>query len=344
MKQTPSYRVVFYGLGEIGKRALKMALKSAGISVVGAIDTDTKLVGKDLGEIAGLSQETGVAISDNALDVLANSQPDVAIHTTSSLIEEVKPQISTIISEGVSCVSSTEEMFHPRPDTYSHFVELHEEALEHRVSILGTGVNPGYVMDSLPLFLAKSCESIQSVTVERIVDASTRRLPLQRKVGMGLKPDDFIDLVHKKKMGHRGLTESLYALAHGLGWKLDQVEEEVEPVIAQNRIETEYFTVQPGMTMGMKHGGYGYIQGKRVIFLDLQMYVNPQQVYDRVRIEGEPSIDTTLKGGIPGDSATASILIHSVPSVVELGPGFINLGRMPFVHSMFSLTPDMPDS
>jgi 4-hydroxy-tetrahydrodipicolinate reductase len=344
MKQTAAYRVVFYGLGEIGKRALRMALESTGISVVGAIDTDRKLVGKDLAEIAGLSQETGVAVSDNALDVLASSKPDVAIHTTSSLIEEVKPQISTIISEGVSCVSSTEEMFHPRPDTHSHFMELHEEALEKKVSILGTGVNPGYVMDSLPLFLAKSCECIHSVMVERIVDASTRRLPLQRKVGMGLHPDDFTDLVNRKKMGHRGLTESLYALAHGFGWKLDRVDEEVEPVIAQNRIETDFFTVEPGMTMGMKHSGYGYKQGKRVIFLDLQMYVNPRRVYDRVVIEGVPSIETTLKGGIPGDSATASILIHSVPSVVELGPGFINLGRMPFVHSMFFLTPDMPDS
>ena len=341
MKEASQYRVVFFGLGEIGTRALRMALGCRGISVVGAIDTNQELVGKDLGTIAGLSRATGVAVSDNAVDVLIQSCPDAVIHTTNSLIEEVKPQISTVISAGVNCISSAEEMFHPRPDTYDHFMELHEEALAKNVSILGTGVNPGYVMDSLPLFLAKVCEAVHSVKVERIVDASTRRFPLQRKVGMGLHPDEFIDLVKRNKMGHRGLIESMYSLAHGFGWNLDRVDEEVEPVLAQSRIETEFFTVEPGMTMGMKHRGYGMQNGKRVISLDLQMYVKPEQVYDRIVMDGVPSIDTTLKGGVPGDSATASILIHSVPSVMECKPGFINLGRMPFIHSMFSLTSDM---
>ena len=341
MKEASPYRVVFFGLGEIGKRALRMALNSRGISVVGAVDTDQELVGKDLGAIAGLANATGVVVSDDAVDVLAHSRPDAVIHTTNSMIEEVEPQISTIVSAGANCISSAEEMFHPRPDTYNHFRKLHEEALARNVSILGTGVNPGYVMDSLPLFLAKVCEAVHSVKVERIVDASTRRFPLQKKVGMGLHPDVFIDLVKKNKMGHRGLVESMYSLAHGFGWNLDRVEEKVVPVLAQDRVETEFFTVEAGKTMGMKHSGYGIRDGKRVISLDLQMYVKPEKVYDRIVIDGVPSVDTTLKGGVPGDSATASILIHSVPSVMECKPGFINLGRMPFIHTMFSLTSDM---
>jgi hypothetical protein len=176
--------------------------------------------------------------------------------------------------------------------------------------------------------------------VERIVDASTRRFPLQKKVGLGLHPDAFVDLVKEKKMGHRGLLESLYCLATGLGWNLDKIEEEVEPVIAGEQVRTDFFSIDEGQTMGMKHRGWGFLDGERVISLDLQMYVGPPKVYDRIMISGVPSLDVTAAGGIPGDDATASILIHSVPAIVECKPGFVNLQGMPFVHTIFSRISD----
>jgi hypothetical protein len=334
------YRVAFYGLGEIGRRALRMALKSSRITVVGAIDTDEEKIGKDAGTLAGSNQHTGVAVSADVHGVLADSRPDVVIHTTDSLIERVSSQVVDIISSGAHCISSAEELFYPRPDTLDFFTSLHDCAVQHGVSILGTGVNPGYVMDGLPLFLTKSCETVQSITVERIVDASTRRFPLQKKVGLGLHPDAFIDLVKEKKMGHRGLLESMYSLAKGLGWNLDKIEEEVEPVIAREQVRTAFFSIDEGQTMGMKHRGWGFLDGERVITLDLQMYVGPPKVYDRIVISGVPSLDVTVAGGIPGDDATASILIHSIPSIMECKPGFVNLQGMPFIHTIFSQISD----
>jgi 4-hydroxy-tetrahydrodipicolinate reductase len=340
MNRVSQYRVVFYGLGEIGIRALRLAIGCEGISVVGAVDTDEEKIGQDLGTLAGLEQRTGIAVSANAEGVLSASGPDVVIHTTNSLIEEITPQIQGIVSAGVNCVSSAEELFHPRPDTHQQFEAIHEKAVRHGVSVLGTGVNPGYVMDGLPLFLTKTCEAVRSVKVERVVDAATRRMPLQRKVGMGLDPDEFIKLVKEHKMGHRGLLESMYSLAAGLGWDLEKVEEKVEPVVAKKRVRTEFFTVEAGQTMGMKHRGYGYRGGERVIILDLRMFVGPRQPLDRITIDGVPPIVVTVKGGIPGDDATASILIHSVPSVVDGKPGLMNLQRMPFIHTMFSQIPE----
>ena len=137
--------------------------------------------------------------------------------------------------------------------------------------------------------------------VERIVDASTRRYPLQRKVGMGLHPDAFIERVKNSEMGHRGLVESIYSLACGLGWDLDRVEDDVEPVVAREQVKTEFFTVEAGQTVGMKHRGYGIRNGETVISLDLQMYVKPDEAYDRVVIEGIPPLEVTVRGGVPGD-------------------------------------------
>jgi 4-hydroxy-tetrahydrodipicolinate reductase len=335
------YRIVFYGLGEIGVRALRMALKCENVSVVGAVDTDPSKIGQDLGHFAGLEHRTGVAVSADAEKLLSSSGPDIVIHSTNSLIEDIAPQIRGIVSAGANCISSAEELFYPRPDTRKYFEALHEAATVNGVSVLGTGVNPGYVMDGLPLFLSKTCEEVRSVKVERVVDAATRRLPLQRKVGMGLDPNEFIKLVKEHRMGHRGLIESMYSLAGGLGWNLERVEEEVVPVVAQERVRTEFFTVEAGQTMGMKHRGYGFRDGEKVIILDLRMYVSPRKAFDRITLDGVPPIEVTVKGGVPGDGATASILIHSVPSVVNAKPGLMNLQPIPFIHTIFSQIPEL---
>ncbi len=225
---------------------------------------------------------------------------------------------------GSNCISSTEELFYPRPDTKHLFAKLNGLALKMGLSILGTGVNPGFAMDVLPLLLTMPCREVEALSVERVVDAGTRRMPLQRKVGLGLLPDEFKKRVKRREMGHRGLTESIYCLSAGLGWKLDRVEESIDPIIAVRRTETQYFTVESDQTLGMKHIGYGIKDGHKVIRLDLQMYVGAENPCDRVVIEGTPSLEVSISGGIPGDDATAAILVNSVSGVMKSSPGLID--------------------
>jgi len=333
MKTSLQHRVVFYGLGEIGIRALRIALKNRMLNVVGAIDIDKSKVGKDLSELISADKNTGVKVASDPKRVISETNPDVVIHSTVSLIEIAAPQIKTIASAGANCISSTEELFFPRPDSQTIFKELDKLAREKGVTILGTGVNPGYIMDTLPLFLTRPCQELRSITVERIVDAATRRMPLQRKVGMGLTPQEFKEKVEQKEMGHKGLTESIYGLAVGLGWELDEIEERVEPIATLEKVVTKYFTVEKGQTIGMKHTGHGIKDGKKVISLDLQMYAGAKDPHDRIIIEGVPPLDVYIKGGIPGDEATAAILVNSIPLVREAYPGLINTGKLPCYSS-----------
>jgi 4-hydroxy-tetrahydrodipicolinate reductase len=324
MNDTQPYRILFYGLGEIGARALRIALERKNLRVVGAVDVDRGKTGRDLAELAGFEKKTGVLISSNPEQILYETKPDVVIHSTVSSIEEAAPQIETIALAGSNCISSTEELFYPRPDTKHLFVRLNELALKMGVSIFGTGVNPGFAMDVLPLLLTMPCREVEAIKVERVVDAATRRMPLQRKVGLGLLPDDFRKRVRRKEMGHKGLTESIYCLSAGLGWKLDKVEESIEPVLAERRTKTQYFTVESGQTLGLKHIGSGIKDGLKVIRLDLQMYAGAENPHDRVVIEGTPSLEASIRGGIPGDDATAAILVNSVSGVIKSTPGLID--------------------
>lgn len=326
------HRVVFYGLGSIGIRALQIAMSDPKFNIVGAIDTDESKIGKDLANLVGSDKDTGIKVLSDPERVLSQTHPHVVVHSTTSLIKEVSSQLEIVASAEVNCVSSCEELFFPTPGNQNIFQKLDELSRKRGITILGTGVNPGFVMDTLPLFLTGPCREVKRIKVERVVDVSTRRLPLQRKVGVTLKPKEFKKKVGQKGLGHRGLSQSIYFLAAGLGWKLDEVQEKVEPAIASEKMITKYFTVQTGQVTGIKHTGYGIKDGKVLISLHLYMYADAKDPHDRIVIQGVPPLDVRIEGGISGDDATASILVNSVPSVKQAPPGVVNTNQHLLLH------------
>jgi hypothetical protein len=320
-KKMERIRVVHYGLGHIGLMAAKIALRCERLEVIGAVDISAEKAGKDLGELLGMGKPLGIVVSNKSQEVLSR-RPDVVVHSTGSHLKDVLPQLEEIVSRGANVVSSTEELLFPVGKNKQIVEKLDELAKENDVSVLGTGVNPGFVLDSLPAFLTAVCTKVKSIFARRIVDASTRREPLQKKVGAGLSLDEFRRRVEEGRLGHVGLVESVALLADCLGWELDNLLERVDPVIADGNIKTKYLEVREGQAAGIRHTAKGIRKGERVISLELQMFVGAAEPHDYIRIDAEPPMEIRVEHGTPGDPATAAILVNAVPKALAAPAGY----------------------
>jgi len=316
-RRSASLRVAQFGLGPIGVRCARLAAGKDCLRLVGAADTDPAKVGRDVGELDG-GRPLGVRVSGDAAEVLAQARPDVVLHTTRSAFAQVFDQLEQIAAAGVSVVSSTEELLFPALKNADLAERLDRAAREHHAVVLGTGVNPGFVMDTLALVLTAVCYDVRKVTAERRVDAATRRLPLQKKVGAGMTVEQFNELKARNAIGHVGLPESMALIAHGLGWPIDRLEEDLEPVLAPRDIQTEFLTIRAGQVAGIHNSGRVVSGGVERVALDLKMFVGAEDPADRVRLDGSPPIDARLSGGVAGDLATAAMLVNLAPRVAEL--------------------------
>ncbi len=322
-------RVIQYGLGPIGCATARALLEKEGVDLVGAVDIAPEKAGKDLGEVLGLRRKLGVRVTDDAPALFRRVRADIVAHTTRSFFKDVYEQLEAAAKAGLCVVSSTEELLYPQLRNPGLAVKLDGIARRHGSTILGTGVNPGFVMDTLALVLTGVSRNVRGIKMIRRVDASTRRMPLQRKVGAGMQPAEFRKLVKQGKLGHIGLMESMYLVATGLGWKLTATREKVEPVIAEKKQVTRYFTVAAGEVAGIKHTASGSCGGRRVIDMDLQMYIGAPDPMDSVEIEGDPKLHLIIHGGVAGDVATVASLVNAIPRVLESEPGLMTMLDLP---------------
>lgn len=325
-------KVVQYGLGPIGIEAAKLVTCKKNFDLVGGIDIDPQKAGKDLGEVLGLNERLGIQISDNAEKVLKETQPQIVLHTTSSFLKNVESQLELCIQNGASVISSCEELFYPYHRSPRFCQKIDELAKTAGVAVLGTGVNPGFSMDVLVLCMTSVCTEVRKIKATRIVNAAKRRLPLLKKVGAGISPDEFRSLVNQGKLGHIGLVESLWAVNDALGWQLDQVKESIDPQIASQPIETPLVRIEPGQVTGILHRAYGSSKGETVIELELQMYAGAPEEYDRIDIEGDPPIHLKVEGGIFGDKATVARMVNAIPVVLQAAPGLKTAMSLPMAY------------
>jgi hypothetical protein len=314
-------RVIQYGLGAIGRASVRLALNRPGLQVVGAVDRDPQVAGKDLGEVLGLDRKLDIVLTDKPVLLFAQTPADVVIHCTTSSFVEAYEQLTEIVRAGLDCVTSCEEALFPYYRHKPLAGKLDDLCIQKSAAVVGTGVNPGLVMDTLALLLTLACQHIDAVRVLRVVDAGTRREALQRKVGASISEAEFNARNAQHKIGHVGLAESLVFLADGLGWTLDEVNESVSPVLAKKPIQTKFLTVPRGSVAGVHQFVRGKRGGKEVLTLELQMYVGAPQPRDMIEIIGEPPLRLVIDGGVPGDVATPAILVNTLPRLVECPPG-----------------------
>jgi 4-hydroxy-tetrahydrodipicolinate reductase len=332
--ETGPIKVLHVGLGPIGAGVVRQVAERKGFRIVGAADIDPAKVGRDLGDIAHVGRALRVKISDDVRKTIKKTKPDVVVLCTSSSLRKVLPQMEEILKLKVPIVSTTEELAYPTKANMKYARAVHQLAKKHKAAVLGTGVNPGFVMDALPIMLTGVCERVESVRVDRIQDARIRRLPFQQKIGAGLTRDQFQAKVDDGSVRHVGLAESVSMIADAIGWKLDRISDEIQPKMATQTVSSEFLAVDPGYVCGIVQDGTGYRNGMPVITLHMEAYLGAPESYDAVEIVGSPPLKMKLAGGVHGDIATASIVVNSLPKILEVAPGLHTMRDMP-VASFF---------
>ena len=314
-------RAIQYGIGPIGASIARLMREKHAIEICGAIDTDPAKTGRDLGEVIGASDAPwGVKISADAKEVLEQSA-DVVIHSTSSSLPKVMDQLLACLEAEACIVSTCEELSYPFRTYPELAAKLDSAAKDWGVALVGTGVNPGFVMDKLVVTLAAVSQRIEHAKALRIVDASKRRLPLQKKIGAGMSVEEFRAQVAAGVIKHVGLPESVAMVADSLNLPVEEITETIEPVVARDRVQTEFLTVEAGQAAGVHQIARGLGGGKELVYLELQMYVGAKDPADTVELKGHPNISLVIPGGSHGDIATASVVVNSIPVILDAPAG-----------------------
>jgi 2,4-diaminopentanoate dehydrogenase len=318
-------RIVVVGLGPIGVSAARAVQASSDLTLSGLVDLDPNKVGKTLASI-----DKGAASPTIVDDLAKVESADVAIVCTTSFFDKMTPLLRACMKRKLHVTSSCEEMSWP---TYRH-AELAKtidgEAKQAGVALLGTGVNPGYVMDLLAVQLSSMLAKVTQVKCLRRVDALRRRLPLQQKVGSTMSVEQFNELKAKGQIGHKGLAESIAMIATGLGRRVNagEVREELQPVLADRQIECGLGTIQPGQVRGMHNTGFWQGDGL-TIELDLLMACDEPNPRDEIELVGPVPLKVSVPGSTPGDSATVASLVNTARLLPRVSPGLKTMLDLP---------------
>lgn len=322
-------RVLHVGLGPLGLRVQSDLAARGGLRTVAAVDVDPELVGRTLGDLVE-GAASDVRVSDDLAQV-DWEEVDVALVTTSSDLARCAPTLRALLERGVGVVSSCEELLWPwlrHPDLAR---ELDALARAHGAALVGTGVNPGFVMDALPAFLSAAALSVQAVRVERIQDASTRRVPFQQKIGAGLDPATFQARAAEGTLRHVGLGESLHFLAAALGWEIEDWSETLEPVLAERDLQCALGPIRRGTPSGVRQTARARVAGRDRMHYEFVAAIGQAEPRDRVLLDSDPPLELVLPGGVHGDRATSAVLLNCLGPVADAAPGLATMAdlRMP---------------
>lgn len=322
-------KVIQFGLGPIGCATARLVHEREGLELVGGVDIDPSKVGQDLGELMGIAT-MGVKVVSTLDQILDHESADVAVHTTSSYFPQFGDQVKALLQAGLNVVSTSEELSFPWRDNADDASALDKLAREAGCTITGTGVNPGFLMDALPLFLTALSQTVEHISVRRVIDASKRRGPFQAKIGSAMTPESFIQQMEEGRMGHVGLPESIAMIFDTLGRTLARYESSVEPIIAETLTQTDHFTVKPGMVKGLHQTASGYAEDGEFVSLTFIASLDADEDGDTVTIKGRPNLEVNLKG-TNGDLATVAIAVNAIQRVVEAPAGLMTMRDLPIV-------------
>ncbi len=324
--------LVLIGIGEIAKKILEGAKYKKNLKIKGAVDIDENKKGKTVSEVTGIKGYEDIVIESDIEKVIKDKENYIIIHLTKSHIPEIKEDILKLIEYGFPIITTSEEMIDPYLKYPKVAEEIDKKCKEKGIVLLPTGINPGFLMDFMPLFFSSVFRKIEKIDVVRINNAKERRYPLQKKIGSGLSKEEFYEKWKKGEIGHVGLAESGSILAKTLGLKIKELKETCDPKIARKNIKTEFFNVKKGECCGILHKVNIKTEENIEINLFLEMSLDAENTRDEVIIKGEPSLNIKIEGGTPGDEATANVVLNWVNKIKKLEPGLITLDKLPLPY------------
>ena len=332
-------RVVVLGTGQMGSGIARLLLKKQGLQLVAAYARRAERSGLDLGQLIGLDKKLGISVSNDLETTLKQRRPDVAIQATCSKMADAMEEITTLIRHGVHVISIAEEMTFPAVCSPTFAEQIHRLASTNRVAVLGTGINPGFILDLLVITLSGVCADIQSITAKRVNDLSPYGPSVLMSQGVGFSPEAFqTGLENNSVVGHIGFTESIHMIATALGWEIEHIEEKKEAIVTQVRRETPFISIEPGQVAGCYHTAVAYRKGEPVITL-----IHPQQIHpslegvetgDYIEIKGTPNVRISGSPEIPGGQATCALAVNMIPRVLTASPGLYTMAQLPVPAAM----------
>lgn len=327
-------RVALWGLGAMGSGIARLVLEKEGLELAGAIDLRPDYVGRDLGDVLGAERTLGVTVTSDPVAVLDPAKVDLVVLATTSWTKEQMPDLKKVLAAGIDCVSIAEEMAAPEAQNPELAAEIDALAKASGVTVLGTGVNPGFVLDLLVVLLSGVCHRVDRIEASRVNDLSPYGPTVMKTQGVGTTPEEFAKGVADGSIvGHVGFPESIRMISDALGLGVDRIEQTREPIVSKVHRETPHVKIAPGMVAGCAHTAIGYANGKPVVKL-----VHPQQVHphlegqgtgDYIDIYGRPEIHMSTGPEIAGGIATMGVAVNMIPHVVAATPGLKSMIDLP---------------
>jgi len=314
-------RIIQVGFGSMGIEIFKILRKNKKFKIVGVVDSDKSKIGKDIG-IISFNKKIGLKIVRKIDEI--KSKIDIVLLTTTSNINDVYTQIFEIAKMKTPIISTCEELVYPQGKNKKIAKKINNLAIKYKIGILGVGVNPGFLMDSMVLMLTGLCNKIENITVTRVVNLAKRRKALQKKMCVGCKVLEFKKT--KGNVGHVGLKESAMMISNSLNIKL-KMTSKINPIISKNRIKSNGLVVPRGRISGIKHSLVAMRKDSKFLRMQLYMYVGAKE-YDLVNIKGEPPVYFKTKG-VNGDKATVALLTNYIPIILKSNPGLFTVNKLP---------------
>lgn len=336
-------RVILWGFGAMGSGIARMILQKKGIEITGVVDGWEELVGKDMYERLGVErgEHPEVCITNQPEAVISRQNADIVVLATDSFTAKAAPKIEFCLERGLNVVTTAEEMSWPWAQEKELALEIDRLARRHHVSVLGTGVNPGFVLDLLVLVLSGACEDVKSIEASRINDLSPFGRAVMEEQGVGLSPEDFAERNAAGKLaGHVGFPESIGIIAKGLGVEITDIRQSKDPIVSSVERKPPYAYVAPGHVAGIRQQSWAKTSdGKDFIHLD-----HPQQVLpglegvetgDYITLHcGDYDMNLRIKPETPGGIGTIAMIVNMIPHVIDAEPGLRSLLDLPIPHAI----------
>ena len=330
-------QVLIWGLGAMGSGMADMLLEKQGVEIVGVCDIHPQRVGQELHEVLGRSRNhhPQVFISPDVDEILSKTTADIALLATDSFTAKALPKILKLVQNGLNVISTAEEMAYPQAQNPALAQQIDEEAQKNGVSVLGTGINPGLIMDLMVVMLTGACRDVSKVEAERINSLSPFGPAVMEEQGVGTHPEEFLTGVQNGEIaGHVGFPESVGMIAQGIGWKLDgPVKQTQQAIITSVPRTTPYISIKPGDVAGCDQRGRATMAGKECLSMIHPQQIEPQEegveTGDYIRITGTPNISMAIQPEIPGGIGTIAMCVNMIPQVINASPGLKTMLDLP---------------
>ena len=329
-----SIRVLVLGTGQMGSGIARLVLQKQGLQLAGIYAHRKQREGMDVGRVIGLDRDLGIHVGANLEEVLRRVRPHLAIQATCSTLDDALGEIFTLLRHGVHIISIAEEMAFPRYRAPATAEELEALAIQHSVALLGTGINPGFVLDLLIIMLTGACADVQAISARRVNDLAPYGPSVLATQGVGLTPEDFNKGIESGTVvGHIGFPESIHMIASALGWTIDRIEEDRKPIISKVTRATPFMVVQPGQVAGCLHRAVAYRGNTAVVTLNHPQQIHPHaegvETGDMIEITGTPNLRFVGTPEIPGGVGTCALAVNMIPRVLNAKPGLYSMADLP---------------